>query len=79
MDCDQQTALLLQAIWRLYDGQLGRLRPAKKVPSRIGAFLAAQPSLADRQAALLGILQSIIADEAKTGKAGPRGGDRCAQ
>ena len=62
MNSDKQTALVLEAIWRLYAGRLDRFRPAEKTPTEIENFLATKPSVADRQAALLAILQSAIAE-----------------
>ena len=74
MNSDEQTAVVLEAIWRLYAGRMDRLRPAKKIPTQVEQFLAARPSLPDRQAALLAILKSVIPDETHPAEAGPSGG-----
>jgi len=73
VNSDEQTAVVLEAIWRLYAGRLDRLRPAKKIPSQVEKFLAARPPLPARQAALLAILKSVLPDEAKAADVGPSG------
>ena len=64
LNSDEQTALVLEAIWRVYAGRMDRFRPAKDIPSQVEKFLLARPSLPARQAALLAMLKSVIPDEA---------------
>ncbi|NQU76341.1 MAG: hypothetical protein HQ546_08535 [Planctomycetes bacterium] len=62
---DQETALLLGALYRLCKGDVSKFLPPRRVPKEIKRFLATGPSLPARRAALVAILQSIIADEDK--------------
>ncbi len=58
-----KTALLVRAIWRLSEGNVHKFLPAGRVPKDIKRFLDSSPSLQDRRAALVAILQSIIGEE----------------
>ena len=65
MSKDQQTVLLLGAIYRLCEGDVSKFLPPGRVPKEIKRFLASGSSLPARRTALMAILESIIADEVK--------------
>jgi len=65
MNRDERIALVLGALWRIYEGRMDRFRPSKQIPKEIEEFLAGSPDLPARQAALLAILDSIISEEAE--------------
>ncbi|NQT92269.1 MAG: hypothetical protein HQ559_05875 [Lentisphaerae bacterium] len=65
MSKDQVTVLLLGALYRLCEGDVSKFFPPGLLPKEIKRFLASGPSLPDRRAALVAILQSIITDEGK--------------
>ncbi len=58
-----KTALLVRAIWRMSEGNVHKFLPAGRVPKEVKRFLDSSPSLPDRRAALVAILQSIISEE----------------
>ena len=65
MSEDRKAALLLGAIWRLCEGDVSKFLPPGRVPKEIKRFLDSGTSMRARRAALVAILQSIIADEVK--------------
>ncbi len=58
-----KTALLVRAIWRMSGGNVNKYLPAGRVPKDVKRFLDSGPTLQDRRAALVAILQSIISQE----------------
>ena len=58
-----KTALLVRAIWRMSGGNVSKFLPAGPVPNQIKHFLDSGPSIQDRRAALVAILDSIIGEE----------------
>ncbi len=58
-----KTALLVRAIWRMSEGNVHNYLPAGQVPKEVRRFLESRPSLPDRRAALVAILQSIISQK----------------
>ncbi len=63
MTQDKQTALLVRAIWRMSEGNVSKFLPAGRVPKDVKRFLDSGPTLQDRRAALVAILESIISEE----------------
>ena len=63
MTNDENTALLLGAIYRLCEGDVSKLLHPEPVSGEIESFLDSGPSMGARRAALVVILQSIINDQ----------------